>query len=92
VFLFRRAGQAFESLRVTARGRRRSEHPTVFTDIRLEFAVRGSLTLAAAEAAVKEAEERFCPVWAMLRFATSIEASVRVEGWKEAEWSPTRAT
>jgi putative redox protein len=79
VFLFRRSGQSFESLRVTARGRRRTEHPMAFTEIRLEFALRGELSLAAAEAAVREAEERFCPVWAMLRPATPIEATVRID-------------
>ena len=80
VFLFRRTGQSFESLRVTARGTRRPEHPTVFTRIQLEFAVRGNMTLAAAQAAVKEAEERYCPVWAMLRPTTPIDAAIRIEG------------
>ena len=79
VFLFRRSGQAFESLRVTARGRRRMEHPMGFTDIRLEFELRGKLSLESVEAAVRAAEERFCPVWAMLRPTTPIEATVRLE-------------
>ncbi len=80
VFVFKRSGQAFDGIRVTARGSRRSEHPTVFTRIQLEFIVRGKLSLDSAEAAVRAAEERFCPVWVMLRPATPIEAVVRVEG------------
>lgn len=79
VFLLRRSGRKLDALRVTARGRRKAEHPTVFTDIQLEFAVRGDLPLEALKTAVSEAEERYCPVWAMLRPTTPIEATVRIE-------------
>ena len=79
VFLLRRSGQAFETLRITATGSRKTEHPTVFSRIRLEFDVRGALSLETVEAAVREAEERFCPVWAMLRPTTPIETTVRLD-------------
>ncbi|MCK7469559.1 MAG: OsmC family protein [Desulfomicrobium escambiense] len=42
VALLRRGGHQFEALTVTARGQRRSEHPTIFTEIALEFAFRGT--------------------------------------------------
>jgi len=78
VALLRRGGHAFEGLTVTARGRRRSEHPTVFTEIALEFAIRGSLDSAAVERAISHAEARVCPVWAMLKSSTPIRTSVSI--------------
>ena len=42
VALLRRGGHQFDGLTVTARGQRRSEHPTIFTEIALEFAFRGT--------------------------------------------------
>jgi uncharacterized OsmC-like protein len=40
--LLRRDGQPVERVEVTARGRRRDEHPTVITDIDLAFVVHGA--------------------------------------------------
>jgi uncharacterized OsmC-like protein len=78
VALLRRGGHPFEGLTVTARGQRRSEHPTVFTEIALEFAIRGSLDSAVVERAISHAEARICPVWAMLKSSTPITTSVKI--------------
>lgn len=78
VALLRRSGHQFEGLTVTARGQRRSEHPTVFTEIALEFAFRGILDAAAVDRAVAQAETRVCPVWTMLKSSTPITTSVQI--------------
>lgn len=76
--LMRRTGQPFDGLTVTARGQRRSEHPTVFTEIALEFTFEGDLDPAAVEKVVAQAESQICPVWAMLRPSTPIHSSCRI--------------
>ena len=43
IALLRRGRQSFDGLEVSARGQRRTEHPTVFTEIALEFVVRGAI-------------------------------------------------
>ena len=78
VTLLRRGGQSIRGLRVTARGQRRLEHPTVFTQIALDFVLSGPLDPAAAAEALRQAEA-LCPVWAMLRPGTTITSSFRVE-------------
>jgi putative redox protein len=79
VALLRRAGQQLAGLQVVARGERRSEHPTVFTEISLEFVVRGSVDPAAVGKAVEQSEALICPVWAMLKAGTPITYSFRIE-------------
>jgi putative redox protein len=76
--LLQRGGHHVEGLRVTARGQRRSEHPTVFTGIDVEFALQGHVDTAAVESAIRLAETRVCPVWAMLRSSTPITSSVHM--------------
>lgn len=77
--LLRRMGQPLTGLEVDVRGMRRDEHPTVFTHIAMEFCVRGAdLDPAAVEQAIKQAEERLAPVWAMLKESTQIDATFRV--------------
>ena len=76
--LMRRSGQVVEGLRVTARGQRRTEHPTVFTEIALEFVFTGNLDSATVEEVLARAESRICPVWAMLKPATPIRSSFRI--------------
>jgi putative redox protein len=78
VALLRRGGHQVEGLTVTARGRRRSEHPTVFTEIALEFALRSAVDPAAVDRAIGQAETRVCPVWTMLKSSTPITTSVHI--------------
>ena len=77
--LLRQAGQALDGLSVWACGCRRGEHPTLFTEIALEFVVRRSVDPSVVKRALELAEERICPVWAMLRPGAVITASSRVE-------------
>ena len=69
--------QRVRSFSVAASGERRDEHPQVFTSIRLEFQVAGeSLDLEKIRKAVRLTEEKYCPVWAMLKSGVRISSAV----------------
>lgn len=73
----RKTVSAFE---VRASGTRRDEHPTVFTNIRLEYRLRGKgLDRASVEKAIRMSEEKYCPVWAMLKDRVEMTWSCSVE-------------
>ena len=77
--VLRRMQQPVEGLEVRARGQRRDEHPTVLTEIALEFEVRGAgVSGDAVERALKIAEDQLCPVWAMLKPGTPITTSFTI--------------
>ncbi len=77
--LLRRAEAAPTGLEVEARGIRRDEHPTVLTDIDLEFVVRGpGQDPEVVARSLRMAEEQLCPVWAMLKPGTTIRSSFRI--------------
>ena len=77
--LLRRAEAAPTGLEVEARGIRRDEHPTVLTDVDLEFVVHGSGQDPEVVArSLRVAEEQLCPVWAMLKPGTTIRSSFRI--------------
>ncbi len=74
--VLRKMEQPFDGLEVDARALRREEHPTVLTEITLEFSVRGSgVDPEAVRRALAAAEDQLCPVWAMLKTGTPISAS-----------------
>ena len=78
--LCRKMGLPVESLEVEARAERRAEHPTVLTAIELVYHLRGEgLAEETVSRAVQVAEDRLCPVLAMLRAGTEIRSSWRVE-------------
>jgi putative redox protein len=77
--LLARRGQKVRGLQVTARGQRRDEHPSVFTRIDVEFVLRGDLEPQVVEHCITLADEKLCPVWAMLRPATPIFTTYRIE-------------
>jgi putative redox protein len=62
-------GMKLEDIKAEATGQRRlDQHPTVLTSIALSYEIKGSgLQAAAIEKAIRMAEEKYCPVWAMLK-------------------------
>ena len=77
--LLRKSKQPLDGVEVKVRGHRRDEHPTIITDIELEFVVHGTdVKPAAVERAIKVAEEHICPVWCMLKDGTSITSSYTI--------------
>src|SRR5579862_4624839 len=65
--ILKKMQQPLAGLGVEVRGTRQSEHPTVLTDVSLEFTVRGDVDSAAIARALQLSEEQFCPVWNMLK-------------------------
>ncbi len=74
-----RMKQPLTGLEVDARAVRSDEHPTVLTEIKLDFVVRGAgVGPDSVERALRIAEGQLCPVWAMLKAGTPITASYRL--------------
>lgn len=80
--LLTRMGQPFDHLEVRACGQRRDTHPTVLTEIELEFVFTGKAIKAElVEKAIHTADSKLCPVWEMLKPGTEISTKYRlVEG------------
>jgi putative redox protein len=79
VGLLKRMGQEVRDLTVRARGEKREIHPTVLTSVELEFEFRGGrVDGASVEKAFALSEERFCPVWVMLKASVPIMAKYRL--------------
>jgi len=79
VGLLKRMSQEVQSLTVHARGVKKEIHPTVLTSIELEFEFRGGrVDGASVEKAFALSEERFCPVWVMLKASVPITAKYRL--------------
>lgn len=77
--LQRRLHEPVAGLEVEVCATRQQEHPTVLTDISLDFLVRGSgVDPAAVSMALQLSEEQLCPVWNMLKGGTPIRASFRL--------------
>jgi putative redox protein len=65
--------KSLTGLEILGKGNRREEHPTVFTNIELEYKFKGTdLDEAAVEKAINMTEKTLCPVWAMLKDSVDI--------------------
>jgi putative redox protein len=62
-------GMELQDIKANAVGQRRvDQHPTILTAIELTWEIKGKgLDQAKVEQAVRMAEEKYCPVWAMLK-------------------------
>ena len=79
VGLLKRMGQEVQDLLIHARGVKREIHPTVLTSIELDFEFRGGrVDGPSVEKAIALSEERFCPVWAMLKTVVLITTTHRL--------------
>ncbi len=72
--------QEVTSFEILLHGDRATEHPKVFTDITIEYVVKGKgLDAEAVARAVELSENKYCPGMAMLRKAANIKTTFRVE-------------
>ncbi len=79
VGLLGRMGQDVRELTVRARGTKKEVHPTVLTALELVFEFRGGrVDGASVEKALALSEDRFCPVWVMLKASVPITARYEV--------------
>ena len=77
--LLKRMGREVKDLTVHAAGTKKEIHPKVLTSIELEFEFRGgTVDAASVEKALALSEERFCPVWAMVKASAPIKATFRI--------------
>jgi putative redox protein len=67
-------GKNLRGIEVQAVGQRRmDQHPTVLVRVDLHYLLRGeSLDASCVEKAIRLAEEKLCPVWAMLKSSVQI--------------------
>lgn len=80
VSLLQKMRQDVRGFSVRAVGKKQEDHPKVFTAIHLEFRVAGSgLDPAVIEKAIKMSEDKYCPVWAMLKGGVAVSSSFVIE-------------
>jgi putative redox protein len=71
--VLRKMNMTVNGFSVKAKGVRKETHPTVLTDITLDFILNSpNAELQNFEKAVKLAEDTYCPVWAMIKGSTNI--------------------
>lgn len=79
ISILRKKRQQVTGYEVIVRAERATEHPMVYTSIRLEHVVRGKdISPEAVARSIELSEEKYCSVMAMLRQSTKIETSYRV--------------
>jgi putative redox protein len=79
ISLLTKMKQKVRAFSVTASGSRKTDHPTVFTDIRVEFAVEGTdVDPATVEKAIGLSEEKYCPVWAMIKKSVNVTSGYAI--------------
>jgi len=76
VSILRKKREPFTGLEVRAEAERAAGYPAVYTDIKLTYSVRGSVTQKAMEDAVRLSQEKYCSVSAMLEKTAKITFSI----------------
>jgi putative redox protein len=70
----KRMGKNVAGLTIRAEGKRRTEHPTCFESIRLYFEIKSDdVTDGDVQKVLAMAEEKYCPVWAMIKNNVTVE-------------------
>lgn len=82
VSILRKKRIAFDSFTVHVEGKRRDEHPCVFTDIKLDYVFRGNGLedkRKHLEDAVRLSQEKYCSVAGMLKASVNLSWQVVIE-------------
>ena len=79
VSIMEKKKQPIEELRIRVRGKRADTMPAIFTEIQMEFTLKGSaLKEKDVEEAIRLSEEKYCSVGAMLNKAASIHTTFHI--------------
>jgi putative redox protein len=89
VSILRKKRESFTGLEVRAEAERAQQPPTVYTSIKLIYAVTGQVSRKAVEDAVRLSEEKYCSVAAMLKSTARITTEIHV-GAEDAVAEPGR--
>jgi putative redox protein len=76
VGILRKKREPFTGLEVHAKAERADGYPAVYTEIKLTYRVRGSVSQKAMEDAVRLSKEKYCSVSAMLEKTAKISFSI----------------
>jgi putative redox protein len=80
VSILRKKRQVLVGLEVRTTGVNAPEPPQIYTDIEIEYIVRGKgISRLAVEQAIQLSEEKYCSVGAMLKCASNITWRYRIE-------------
>ena len=71
--ILRKKRQAAEGYEIAVDGESATEHPKVFTIIRIEHRVRGEVEVEALRRSIELSATRYCPVVAMLSAVATVE-------------------
>ena len=76
VSILKKKREPFTSLEVGAQAERAADPPSVYTEIKLLYRVRGKVSSKAVEDAVRLSKEKYCSVSAMLAKTAKITAEI----------------
>jgi putative redox protein len=75
----RKMQKDIQSCEIKASGKRRSEHPTSFESIILEFGIKSNnVQPADMDKVIALSEATYCPVWAMIKGNVTVEARYKI--------------
>jgi putative redox protein len=78
--LLRKMRKTIKDYKMSLEGTRRSEHPTSLSKIVMKIFLKSNdITEADLDKAVSMAEEKYCPVWAMIKGNVAIERQYTIE-------------
>jgi putative redox protein len=78
--ILRRMQKNIESFTMKVEGTRKTEHPTGFSKILLKLIVKSpNVNEDDLQKAVKLSEEKFCPVWSMIKNNVLVETEFQIE-------------
>ncbi len=77
--LLRGMHKTITNFEITAKGQRKEEHPTGFKSIHLEISLSSpDATREDVHKVINLAEEKYCPVWSMIKGNTTVETSFTI--------------
>ena len=80
ISILRKKQQQVTGFEVKVHGERATEHPKVFTDITVEYIVKGyQIDPAAVQRSVDLSVEKYCSVEAMLKKAVKIQSKITIQ-------------
>jgi len=75
ITIIRKMNRTIKSLKISASGERKTEHPTCFSEVVIHFDIVTDAEAKEIDRSITLSEETFCPVWAMVK--NNVKVNIR---------------
>lgn len=79
VSILKKMRQNIEEFKVIVEGKRREEHPKIYTEVKIKYVAKGDIDERKLEKAIRLSYDKYCPIISMLKQVAKVSYEYEIQ-------------